>query len=132
VNNHRSDGNGTYAYFYFNNQNLNPVGGSIVFNNCSTDRSGFGGAYGRYCDRGAIVTFNNLVVSNPNQKGSDPHYGMNAAIGVGIDGGSASPTFGGVNFKNVAITGGNNAMQMDGASNSSVSGTWNGKPISYP
>ena len=111
INNHISNSNQGYGYFFTNNNDLTSSGGTnnptgaVTINNSSSDNSQFGGAYGRKSDDGWQITFNNLTVTNPCRGGQDPHYAFQAAVGVGISGGSiGNPNSGGVHYNTTTIS----------------------------
>jgi len=116
-----------------NNNSSGNATGSVSISNFSITGSQYDGIYCRRSVGGFTNSFTNGTITNSNQGGQDPHYGTNAAIGVGITGGQ-NGTVGGVTWSGLTIVGGNGAYDIPGnAQGTSVSNsTWNGKAISFP
>ena len=121
-----------YGFLFFNNSTSNnEASGSITCTNCKAINPQYAGTYGRHSTAGWQMTWTNLIVTGANRGGRDPHYGMDASIGVGIYSPNGG-TPGGVTWSNVQIQGGDNCYDVNGAQNTTISGTCNGKNISYP
>jgi hypothetical protein len=105
--------------------------GSVTVTDGTVTNSGGAATYCRHASVGWPMIFNVLTIANPNQKSADP-LGVNAAIGVSIDGGASGPP-GGVQWNGVTITGAKTCTDiMSGAKNTTVSGTCNGSALTFP
>lgn len=130
----KSVNDGGIGFAFWNNNDLTGnATGSVTVSNFSVTNSQYDGVYGRRSTNGWTIAFKNGTITNPNQGGKDPHYGTNAALGLGLFGGENGIP-GGVSWSGITIVGGNAAMDIpSNAQQVSVSSsTWNGKAISYP
>jgi hypothetical protein len=110
VNNFQSTNDQQYCVFFVNGNYGNTGSGSIHFTgNTVLTGCGYGGAYGRYAASGPQITFDSLSVINSNRSGNDPHFAMDSAVGVELDGGQTGPS-GGVTFNIQTIS--NNTGNM--------------------
>jgi hypothetical protein len=123
VNNFQSTNDQQYCVFFVDGNYGNTGTGTIHFTgNTVLTGCGFGGAYGRYAASGPQITFDSLSVINSNRNGTDPHYDMDSAVGVELDGGQTGPAGNVIfNIQTISNNTGNmaNYFQMSGAVNSS-------------
>jgi hypothetical protein len=145
VNGINSQGDGGTAISFWNNLGavgnaaLGDASGSVTVNNFIINGCAYDGCYGRKANGGWTMIFRTGTISNTNVKGKDPHYGTQAAIGVGIDGGVPPGTQpGGVSWTGVTITESNSAVaatdfESTGAPKAVIvaSSTFNGAPLSF-
>jgi hypothetical protein len=131
-NNPTSTNDGGTAYAFWNGSNNVAPTGTVTVNNATSTGSGADCSYGQRSSVGYTVTFNNLTCINSNSKQSSGSNQTNTALGLQCNSCvGASP--GGVQWLNTTITGGNGCISIpSNAVAVKVSGTCNGKPVSYP
>jgi hypothetical protein len=131
-NNPTSTNDGGTAYAFWNGSNNTAPTGTVTVNNATSTGSGADCSYGQRSSVGYTVTFNNLTCINSNSKQSSGSNQTNTALGLQCNSCvGASP--GGVQWLNTTITGGNGCISIpSNAVGVKVSGTCNGKPVSYP